>query len=41
MLFEAGGDGSEVLQLIEETLDEVAEAVEERAERGNTVPASA
>ena len=39
MLFEACGDGTEVLQLIEETLDEVAEAVEERAERWNVHPA--
>jgi len=33
VLFETCGDGSEVLQLIEETLNEVAEAVEEGAER--------
>src|SRR3974390_1064370 len=39
MLFEACGDGTEVLQLIEETLDEVAEAVEERAKRWNVHPA--
>jgi hypothetical protein len=39
MLFEACGDGTEVLQLIEETLNEVAEAVEERAEHWNVHPA--
>lgn len=33
VLFETCGDGTEVLQLIEETLNEVAEAVEEGAER--------
>ena len=33
MLFETGGDGSEVLQLVEEALNEVAEAIEEPAER--------
>ena len=38
MLFEARGDCSEVLQFIEETLDEVTEAVEERAEGGNINP---
>jgi hypothetical protein len=32
VLFEACGNGSEVLQLIEETLDEIAEAVKEGAE---------
>ena len=32
MLFEAGGDGPKVLEFIEEALDEVAVAVEERAE---------
>ena len=33
VLFETCGDGTEVLELIEETLNEVAEAVEEGAER--------
>ena len=32
VLFEAGGDGSEVLQPVEETLDEIAKAVKEGAE---------
>ena len=33
MFFEAGGDGSEVLELAEEALDEVPIAIEEGAER--------
>ena len=32
MLLEARGDGPEMLELIEEALDEIAETVEERAE---------
>src|SRR5215468_1159778 len=39
MLFETCSDGTEVLQPIEETLNEVAEAVEERAEHWNVHPA--
>ena len=35
VLFEACGNGAEVLQLVEETLDEIAEAIEEGAERRN------
>lgn len=35
MLFEAGGNGSEMLDLVEEAFDEIAISVEERAERRN------
>ena len=37
MLVVAGGDGAEVLELVEEALDEVAVAVEEGAEGGHVV----
>jgi hypothetical protein len=33
MLFEAGGNSSEVLELAEEAFDEISEAIQERAER--------
>src|SRR3954452_5408617 len=39
MLFEAGGDGSEMFDLVEEPLDEVAITVEEGAE-GRNIDAS-
>ncbi len=35
MLFVAGGDGAEVLELVKVSLDGVAKAIEERAESGN------
>ena len=38
VLFEAGGDGSEVFDLIEKPLDEVAVAIKERAERRGIHP---
>ena len=39
MLFVAGGDGSEVLELVEEALDEVPVAIQEGAEGGLVDPA--
>ena len=33
MFFEAGSDGAEMLQFVEEAFDEIAVAVEEGAER--------
>jgi hypothetical protein len=39
VLFEAGGDGTEVLEFAEEAFDEVAVAIEEGAERRAAFPA--
>jgi hypothetical protein len=39
VLFEAGGDGTEVLEFAEEAIGEVAVAIEEGAERRAAFPA--